>query len=53
MLTRYDIENFLTSSLHTDDFMYEFNHDINDEEFIIITDYLPNTGDGDIVFEVE
>ena len=42
LLTRDDLDNFLTSSLHNDDIMDELYHDIDHEEFLIVTNHLNN-----------
>ena len=42
LLTRDNLDKVLTYSRHNDDIMDELYHDIDHEEFLIVTDHLNN-----------
>ena len=52
VLTGDNLDNFLTYAICNDDVVDRLDKDINDEGFLIMTDYLPTTDAGNVVFEV-
>ena len=53
VLTRDDIDGYLTFDLRTGYVMDELPHNSNDGVFFVMTDYVPNTDTGDFYLEVE
>ena len=53
VLTSDDLDLYIKSDIHTDDIMDDLHHDRNDEDFHIMTDYVPISDSGDFYFEFE
>ena len=53
MLSRNYLDKNLASDLHTDHFIDKLNRGSSEDYFHIMTEYLPTTYYGDVVFEGE